>query len=77
MYTASADGEILKWDVQTMTVKDKYSKKFQSLKNLKFYNDFLWCGKNIFYFVQNFFNENFTRHILTTLCSVMVFSVLV
>jgi hypothetical protein len=66
VYTASADGEILKWDVQTMIVKDKYSEKIRSLKNLKFYNGFLWCGKNIFYLVHNFFNENFTHHILTT-----------
>lgn len=44
IYTASADGEIFKWDVQTITVKEKFPEKIKSLKDLKFYNDFLWCG---------------------------------
>ncbi|XP_071144330.1 DENN domain-containing protein 3-like [Mytilus edulis] len=47
VYTASADGDILKWDVQTITVVDKCRDKIKDLRRLKFYNGFLWCGTKV------------------------------
>lgn len=46
VYSCSADGFVIVWDVLTLKVKKQFHLDCEGLKFIQLHNGMLWCGKS-------------------------------